>query len=445
MKIWACAALVALLAAEVSAAPPQSTESALAEKVSALYPELEPLYFDLHEHPELSQHEKETSAKLAERVRKLGFDVTTGVGGYGVVAVLKNGPGPTLMIRTELDALPVLEQTGLPYASHVVTRDDSGATVPVMHACGHDIHMTAWVGTATILSQMRNRWHGTLVMIAQPDEEKDSGARTMLKDGLFTRFPKPDSAIAVHDNADLPAGVVGYTPGFALANVDSVDITVYGRGGHGAYPYKTIDPIVIAARIIGTLQTIVSREINPLDPAVVTVGSIHGGTKHNIIPDEVHMQLTVRSYKDEVRRHLLSAIDRIAKAEAAAAGATREPTVVVGSGDPATYNDPALTRRIAGTLERAFGKDRVEETPPVMAAEDFSEYGRAGVPSCIFWVGAVDPVKWAEAQKTGAPLPPLHSSHFAPDRQPTIMTAVEAEVTAALELLGKSGSRGGRR
>jgi amidohydrolase len=446
MKSRMCVVLIGMLtAAGAPAAAQKRPQNPLVARVSALYPELEPLYFDLHEHPELSQHEEKTSAKMAEHLKALGFEVTTNVGGYGVVGVLKNGPGPTLMIRTELDALPVLEETGLPYASHVVTKDDSGATVPVMHACGHDVHMTAWVGTATLLSGMRSRWRGTLVMIAQPDEEKDSGARAMLKDGLFTRFPRPDHAIAIHDSADLPAGTIGYCPGYALANVDSVDITVYGRGGHGAYPYKTVDPIVIAARIVVALQTIVSREINPLDPAVVTVGSIHGGTKHNIIPDEVHMQLTVRSYKDGVRKHLLDAIARIARAEAAAAGAPKEPQVVVGAGDSATYNDPALTRRIAGALQKFFGNDRVVQAPPVMAAEDFSEYGRAGVPSCIFWVGAVDPGKWAEAQKTGAPLPPLHSSHFAPDREPTIKTAIEAEVTAALELLSKTGAGGGGR
>ncbi len=409
--------------------------------LDALYPELEKLYIDLHQTPELSQQEEKTSAKMAERVRQLGFQVTTGVGGYGVVGILENGKGPTVMLRTELDALPVEEKTGLPFASRVTARDDSGATVPVMHACGHDIHMTAWVGTATLLARAKDRWRGTLMLIAQPDEEKVSGARAMLAAGLFTKFRKPDFALAIHDSADLPAGTLGVTPGYVLANVDSVDITIFGRGGHGAYPHKTVDPVVIAARMVLSLQTIVSRENNPLEPAVVTVGSIHGGTKHNIIPDEVKLQLTVRSYKDEVRKHLLAAIERIAKAEAAAAGAPKEPRVTVSAGVPSTYNDPSLSRRLEEALRRAFGTERVVEPPPTMASEDFSEYGRAGVPAVILWAGAVNPEKFERAKAAGTPLPGLHSSEWAPDYEPTIKTAVKAEVIVVLDLLGRRDAR----
>jgi amidohydrolase len=405
--------------------------------VSAIYPDLEKLYIDLHQTPELSQHEEKTSAKLAERLRALGFKVTTNVGGFGVVGILENGAGPTVMIRTELDALPVEEKTGLPFASHVTTKDDSGATVPVAHACGHDIHMASWIGTATLLAKSKDRWRGSLMMIAQPDEEKDNGARRMLKDGLFTRWRKPDFAIAIHDSSDLPSGTIGVTAGFAMAAVDSVDVTVYGRGGHGAYPYRTVDPVLLAARIVVALQSIVAREINPLDPTVVTVGSIHGGTKHNIIPDEVKLQITVRSYSEEVRKHLLEAISRIARGEAAAAGAPKEPLVHRDEGYSATYNDPVLSKRLLETFRRVFPAARVVEPRPLMVSEDFSEYGRAGVPAVQFAVGAVEPRKIEESKATGIPLPSLHSSQWAPDREPTIKAAVTAEVAAALELLGK--------
>lgn len=417
---------------------------ALAEKprpadadVEAIYPDLDALYLDLHRNPELSQHEVKTAAKMAERLRALGFAVTTEIGGHGVVGVMKNGAGPTVALRTDLDALPIEERTGLPYASRVTTKDDSGNTVSVMHACGHDIHMTSWVGAATLLAKAKDRWKGTLVMIGQPDEEKGSGARTMLDAGLFTRFPRPDFIVAIHDSPDLPAGKIGARPGFTFANVDSADITVYGRGGHGAYPHKTVDPIVIAARIVVALQTIVSREESPFDPAVVTVGSIHGGTKHNIIPDEVRLQLTVRSYKEEVRKHLHAAIERIAKAEAAAAGAPKEPKVRISLGDPATYNDPALTERLTGALKDRFGAGNVVVPDAVMAGEDFSWYGREGVPAAILWVGGVNPERFEAAVKAGTPMPGLHSSEWAPDRGPTIRTGVQTLTTAALELLGK--------
>src|SRR3954465_3440622 len=297
--------------------------------IDRVYPAAETLYLDLHQHPELSLHEVQTAAKIADRLKSLGYEVTTGVGGTGVVGILKNGAGPVIMLRTELDALPVPEQTGVSYASAVTTKDDSGATVPVMHACGHDLHMAALVGTADIMAHNRQLWHGTLMLIGQPAEERVAGAEAMLKDGLFTRFPKPDFAVAVHDTEMLPAGVIGYTPGFALTSSDSVNITVYGRGAHGSRPHLAIDPIVIAAKIVLGLQTIVSREIKPGDHAVLTVGAIHAGTKNNIIADEAKLLLTVRAYKPEVRNHLIESIRRVAKAEAMSAGAVKEPLVEV--------------------------------------------------------------------------------------------------------------------
>jgi amidohydrolase len=425
------------LAAAAFAGEPAPKRAAALAPLDALYPDLEKLSIDIHQNPELSQHEEKTSAKLAARLDALGFRVLRNIGGYGVVGILENGKGPTVMVRTELDALPVEEKTGLPYASHVTVKDDAGATVPVAHACGHDIHMAAWAGTAALLVRAKDRWRGTLMMVAQPDEEKDSGARRMLAEGLFTKIRKPDYAIAIHDDADAPAGAISVMPGYVLANVDSVDITIYGRGGHGAYPSRTIDPIVIAARTVVALQTVVARENNPMDPAVITVGSIHGGTKHNIIPDEVKLQLTVRSYKDDVRKHLLDAIARIAKGEAAAAGAPKEPSVRVGAGDPATYNDPALAKRLRDALSPVFGSSRMVELPARMVSEDFSEYTKAGVPSVIIFVGAVNPGEFEKAKASGQILPGLHSSQWAPEREPTIKAGVTAEVTSALELLGK--------
>ncbi len=415
----------------------QTGASSALAPLDSLYPDLERLYIDLHQTPELSLHEEKTSEKMAARLKALGYEVTTGVGGYGVVALLKNGKGPTVLLREDMDALPVEERTGLPYASKVTTRDDSGATVSVMHACGHDVHMTSLVGAAALLARARERWRGTLFLVAQPAEEKGGGGGAMLKDGLFTRFPKPDFAISFHDNAGLPAGKVSLLAGYANANVDSVDLTIYGRGGHGAWPHATVDPIVIAARTVVALQTIVSRENKPTDPAVITVGSIHGGTKHNIIPDEVRLEITVRSYKDEVRKRLLAAIDRIAKAEAAAAGAPKPPKMEVSEGTNAVYNDPALARRVSAALARAFGESNVLEAEPVMGGEDFSEFGRAGVPALQFNVGAVDPARFEAAQKNGAPLPSLHSSEFAPAREPTLKMGVSSLTIAALELLGK--------
>jgi amidohydrolase len=405
------------------------------QDVEAIYSAAQTTYVDLHEHPELSFHEVETARKMADGLRKLGYEVTTGVGGNGVVGVLKNGNGKTVLIRTDMDALPVPEKTGLPYASKVMVKDDAGHDVPVMHACGHDFHMASWLSTATLLSQNKNRWRGTVVMIGQPAEERVAGAAAMLKDGLFTRFPKPNYAIAIHDSAQFPAGSVAVVSGFTAANADSVDITIYGKGGHGAAPDKAVDPIVLAARIILSLQTIVSRETNPLDPAVVTVGSIHGGTKGNIIPDEVKLELTIRSYKDEVRAHTIEAIQRICRAEAMAVGAPKEPEIKVKETVHATYNDPDLSARLTASLKKSLGNERVVKGDPIMGAEDFSEFGRTGVPSVIMWIGAADPQKLAQSKQTGIPLPGTHSSLFAPSMPDSLKTAIRAESTAAFELL----------
>jgi len=406
--------------------------------VDQIYPKLDALYIDLHKNPELSSHEEKTAAKMADELRKLGYEVTTGVGGTGVVGVLRNGKGPTVLVRTELDALPVEEKTGLPYASHVTATDPNGKTVPVMHACGHDIHMTSWVGAATLLAQEKDRWRGTLVMVGQPAEETVKGAEAMIKDGLVKRFPKPDYCVAVHDSHDAPSGKVMVTPGYALANVDSVDVTLFGKSGHGAHPEATVDPIVIAAKTVLGWQTLVSREKDPFDPVVLTVGSIHGGTKYNIIPDSVALQITLRTYKPEVRKLMLEGIARIAKAESVAASSPKEPIVKVAESANATYNDPALSKRLLSMLARELGEQNVSEWHPEMVAEDFSELCKAaGSPGVQLRIGAVEPAKFAQAQKTGETLPSLHSSGFAPDRERTIKTGVEVLTLSALELLAR--------
>lgn len=406
------------------------------------YPDLEKLYVHLHQNPELSFHEEQTAARLAQELRQCGFEVTTKVGGHGLVGVLKNGKGPTVMVRTDLDALPIVENTGLAYASTVRTHDAAGNEVGVMHACGHDVHMTVFAGTAHVLSQMKEQWQGTLVFIGQPAEERGGGARAMLADGLYTRFPRPDFALALHTNASLAAGKVAHRAGYALANVNSVDLIIRGVGGHGAYPHTTKDPVVIAAQVILALQTIVSRETKPIEPAVVTVGSIHGGTKHNIISDEVKMELTLRSYSDEVRDHTIAAIRRIANGIAQAAGVPEDRMPIVTVSDeftPSTYNDPQLVQRIVPVFEQMFGKENVVATEPVMGGEDFGEYGRTNpkVPILIFWLGTVGPEKIAASQNGGAALPSLHSNKFAPMPEPSIQTGVQAMSAAVLELLIK--------
>jgi hippurate hydrolase len=404
-------------------------------EVEAVYADARELYIDLHRNPELAFQETRTAATLAERVKALGYDVTTNVGRTGIVAVLRNGPGPTVMLRTELDALPVQENTGLPFASTATGRNASGQPTPVMHACGHDLHMAAWTGAARLMADHRDRWRGTLVLVGQPAEESGGGALAMIDDGLFTRFPRPDFALSLHDDDTMASGTIGYRPGLFRAMSDSVTITVFGRGGHAAMPHNTIDPIVIAARLVLALQTVVSRENNPVDPVVITVGSIHGGTQGNIIPDEVRLQLSVRTYTPEVRTRTLAAIRRVAVAEAAAAGAPREPQVdVPGRGNFPVYNDPVLTLRLAAALKRGLGEANVVEMPPKMTSEDFAEYGRAGVPSALLHIGAVAPDRLAEARKTGIPVPPPHSPRWAPDLEPTLRAMIRAEVVALLDL-----------
>ncbi len=413
--------------------------AAIKQRLTADYDRLEALYKNLHANPELSLRKARTSARLARELKEIGFDVTERVGGYGVVGVLKNGDGPTVMVRTDMDALPVLERTDLPYASKVRTRDKNENEVGVMHACGHDVHMAVWTGTARVLAGMKDRWKGTLVFIGQPAEELGAGARMMLESGLFTKFPRPDYAFALHCAANLPHGSVAYTEGLAMANVDSVDIIVHGKGGHGAAPHTTVDPIVLAARIVLDLQTLVSRETNPVDPAVVTVGSIHGGNKHNIISSEVRMQLTVRSTKDSVRKHLLDGIRRIT--EAAAKGADAPPPEVKVNPmqfTPALFNDPELTRKTVALFKDVLGANKVAARPPMMGGEDFSRYGRAKVPICLFWLGTIDPKRVAESESAnGKPLPSLHSELFAPVPEPTIKTGVLAMSMAVLNVLGK--------
>lgn len=404
-------------------------------QIDAIYPDLEALYRDLHQNPELAFQETRTAATLAERLRRLGFEVTTGVGRTGIVGVMRNGVGPTVMLRTELDALPVEEKTGLPFASTAMAKNAAGQLTPVMHACGHDLHMAAWAGAARLMAEHRDRWRGTLLMVGQPAEEGLGGAAAMLKDGLFTRFPRPDFALSFHDDDTMPAGTIGYRAGLFRSMSDGVTITVFGRGGHAAMPHNTIDPIVIAARIVLALQTVVSRENNPVDPVVITVGSIHGGTQGNVIPDEVRLQLSVRTYTPDVRTRTLEAIRRVARGEAAAAGAPREPQVdaPAQAGVP-VYNDPALITRLAGALGRALGEDQVVEMPPKMTSEDFALYGQAGVPSALLHIGAVEAERLAEASRTGIPVPPPHSPQWAPALEPTLKAAIRAEVAALLEL-----------
>lgn len=407
-------------------------------------------YKTLHAAPELSHHEEKTASFFANQLRALGYTVTERVGkyenpewiSYGVVAVMKNGAGPTVLLRTELDALPVDEKTGLPYASKVKTKNDAGQDVSVMHACGHDIHMTSMLGTAKMLAALRDQWSGTLVLIGQPAEEVIDGARSMLRAGLYERFPKPDYVIALHDSADLEAGKVGYTPGYAMASSTSVDIKIRGLGGHGARPDTTKDPIVVAAQVVLALQTIVSRENSPLDPAVVTVGSIHGGTKHNIIPDEVDLQLTVRAYKEEVRKRVLASIERITKGIALAAGIPDDRAPIVKYSETqvtaATYNQPQLTERVGAVFVKALGADNVVKLPPVMMSEDFGYLSLdQKIPATLFTLGAVDPVKVKQSRETGTALPSLHSPLFQPLPEPTLRTGIKAMTSAVLELMKK--------
>jgi len=425
-------------------------QSDLDQRINAEVPSLLATYKHLHENPELSTQEKETSALVAADLRKSGYEVTDHFGeyaepnlvAYGIVAVLRNGSGPTVYVRTDMDALPVTENTGLPYASHVKAKRADGTEVGVMHACGHDLHMTVFLGTARMLAQFKNTWSGTVVLIGQPAEETVGGAQAMLKAGLYTRFPKPDYVLALHDSAAIPAGKVSWHAGPLLAGADSVDLTIRGYGGHGAAPQAGKDPIVIASEVVVALQTIVSREMDPQLPTVVTVGSFHAGTKHNIIPDEAHLQLTVRTMNPQQREKVLAAIARITNGIAAAAGvpAERAPIIEVAPDHvPATINDIALTNRVGAALERSLGKDNVLAGEPIMASEDFSLFALENPkpPICMFWLGASDPVKLKDAMEKGTRLPGPHSSEFAPVPDPAIRTGVKAMTSAVMDLLAK--------
>ncbi len=428
----------------VIAAP--SSANDLRADLQADMPELMELYRDLHANPELSFEEHDTAAKLAKRMRALGFEVTEGVGKTGVVSVMRNGEGPTVMLRADMDGLPVVEQTGLPYASTVTATPESGVTTGVMHACGHDTHMAGFIGAAQLLAERKDEWQGTLVMILQPAEELGLGAIAMIEDGLYTRFPKPDYALAFHDAAaPAPAGTIGFTPGYALANVDSVDITVKGIGGHGAYPHTTVDPVVLASSIVMKLQTIVSRNSSPLDPAVITVGSFHAGAKHNIISDEAKLQLTVRSYSDESRKLLLDGIKRVARGEAITAGLPENLMPEISIEDPytpSTFNDVEFTKERAASFVERFGEDRVVEWPAVMGGEDFSQFRRAdpdAIDSMIFWISGTPEAMLSALKENGTPLPSLHSPFWAPDAEKVIATGAEALASAALDLMPRKG------
>ncbi|MPS69523.1 amidohydrolase [Novosphingobium aerophilum] len=415
----------------------------VAERISADIPGLMTIYRDLHANPELSYQEVRSAGIMAKAARDAGFTVTEKVGQTGVVAVLKNGAGPTVLIRADMDGLPVVEQTGLAFASKKRGVSTAGVESGVMHACGHDTHMTAWIETARLMAARKSEWSGTLVMIGQPAEEVGTGAVGMLKDGLYTRFPKPDYTLAFHDSADLPAGQVGAAVGWALANVDSVDILVKGLGGHGAYPQTTKDPIVLASAIVMKLQTLVSRETSPLDPAVVTVGSFHAGAKHNIIPDQAKLELTVRSYSDQTRAHLLDGIKRIARGEAIASGLSDDLMPEVSVKDiytRATWNSPEFTQEAVADLKARMGDANVVVTPSVMGGEDFGEFRRADedhIKSVIFWVGGADPQKLAAAKAGGPSLPSLHSPFWAPQADKVIASGSEALTLTALRLMAK--------
>ncbi len=412
----------------------QSAEAAPAE-ADAVYARAYALYIDLHQHPELSGAETATATKLAGQLRAIGYAVTEHVGGTGVVAVLRNGPGKTVMLRTELDALPVEEATGLPFASKVHAKDPAGRDVAVGHMCGHDLHMSALVATATIMAQRRDSWHGTLVLIGQPAEETISGATKMVQDGLFTRFPRPDAVLALHVMNDLPAGQVGVVEGGYSSNADSLRITIFGKGGHGSAPHTAVDPIVIAARTVLALQTIVAREVKPGEFAVVTVGYVNAGTKNNIIPDQAELGLTVRTQKAEVRAQILAAIARITNAEAQAGNAPRAPSIERYEATDSVYNDPALAQRLQRALAAALGGDKVVKGEPITPSEDFSVFVEQGIPGFYLSLGGADPQKFAEARASGTALPSNHSTLFAPDIDPALHTAINAEVAMLRDLL----------
>ena len=427
-----------------------SAQQSLDALVDRELPQLVNTYKMLHAAPELSHYEAKTSAFLAEQLRSFGYTVTERVGkydrpqftSYGLVAIMKNGAGPTVLVRADMDGLPVEEKNDVPYASKVKTKNDAGQEVSVMHACGHDVHVTSLIGTAKMLAALKDQWHGTLVLIGQPAEETGDGARAMIADGLYTRFPKPDFVLGLHDNADYEAGKVVYVPGYAMASATSIDLVVRGLGGHGSKPEATKDPVVIAAQIIVALQTIISRENSPLDPAVVTIGSIHGGAKRNIIPDEVVLQLTVRTYKEEVRQHILASIERIARGVALAAGVPEDRApilkVIESENVPALYNDPQLTERLAGVFAKALGQENVVKLEPVMMSEDFGYLSlEQKIPAVQFTLGAVDPARVKQSKASGTSLPSLHSALFEPLPEPTLRTGIKAMTMAVLDLMAK--------
>ncbi|MBB1291250.1 amidohydrolase [Pseudoalteromonas sp. SR43-6] len=431
------------LSAILLLASPLVQANGLDLNLSKAMPAIEKFYLDLHQSPELSYHEQKTGKKIADRLTQLGFKVTSNVGGFGVVGIYKNGEGPTVMIRTDTDGLPIIEQTGKSYASKVKVIDEHGAKVGVMHGCGHDIHMSSFIGTAEQLIAHKKQWQGTLMMVAQPAEEVGGGAKAMLSEGLFSKYAKPDHIIALHVSASVPAGKVSMKNEYTMASVDSVDITIKGKGGHGAYPHTTIDPVVIAARTVLALQTITSRELSPLEPSVITVGSIHGGSKHNVISDEVKLQLTLRSYNPDVRSAQIAAIKRITAGIAQSAGLNESnyPVIYVHEDEsiPSTYNNPAQTDIVRNSISSAIGDTNVLETQAVMAGEDFGLYGRTdeNIPITLFWLGGVNQAQYADSIKTGEVLPSLHSSKFAPDYKVAIPTGIKAMSNAAVALFNK--------
>lgn len=424
-SIALCAALPLQAHAELDV---PRLKAAIETSVESDYPKLDALYKDIHAHPEIAFQEVKTAAKLATEMRAIGFDVTEGVGKTGLVAIYSNGDGPTIMVRTELDALPMEEKTGLPYASHDKTTWNGRETL-VAHSCGHDIHMASWVGTAKTLVGLKDRWQGTLMFIAQPAEEIGAGANAMLADGLFTWFAKPDFAFGLHDGPG-PYGFIFYRVGIGSSNSDSLAITFHGRGGHGAAPQLTIDPVVIAARFVLDVQSVISREKDPVEFGVVSIGAIHGGTAENIIPDDVRVFGTIRSFKPEVRVRMHAGIERTANAAAAMSGAPA-PDITITEGAKAVMNDPAVVATAETMLKAAFG-DKFTTSPPATASEDFSEFAAAGVPSMFFNIGVYDPERVASARKSGTPLPGNHSPLFAPVPKPTIETGVTAMTLAVL-------------
>lgn len=427
--------------------PQKNTALQIKALIEKEYAELENLYKHIHANPELSSREINTSALLARKLRESGYSVHEHIGGYGLVGIMKNGDGPVIMIRTDMDALPVKEETGAAFASTIVEKDSAGNKIPVMHACGHDMHMAVWTGVAGILSQIRKSWKGTLIFIAQPAEETGAGAKAMIGDGLFTLIPRPDYALALHVNSDLPSGKIGYCPGYALANIDMAGITLKGKGGHGGMPQYAIDPIVIAAKLIEAFQTIVSREISPLSPAVISVGSIHGGVKGNIIPAEVKLELTVRSLDDDVQRQLLDKIRRTCDGIAFSAGVDKAdyPVLTIKKDEhvPAVYNDPALTEKLAAHFAVILGVDNVKRIDPVLFGEDFGRYGRESPPIPVFMysLGSVAPGTWDEAKQKGIMLPSTHSGKYLPDTQATLRTGILSMCSAAIRLLNDKNIR----